>query len=175
MRCNDLKFQKTMVQEKMERLTGEDLKFFYGILVYYEHNAGDKDKKASYKSSITEKYPNRPSRNKLFKKYEIEVKGKVEGEIRYDNIEQEIADDNWDKNKIKMTVASNENKIIAFLRHVRNAFAHIRVYVRDDEYVMYDYDMSEKKITMYGRVDKQYIREVIEEIEPEFKMLFQDS
>ena len=111
----------------------------------------------------------------LFKKYEIEVKGKVEGEIRYDNIEQEIADDNWDKNKIKMTVASNENKIIAFLRHVRNAFAHIRVYVRDDEYVMYDYDMSEKKITMYGRVDKQYIREVIEEIEPEFKMLFQDS
>lgn len=165
-----------MAQEKMERLTGEDLKFFYGILVYYEHNAGDKDKKASYKSSIIEKkYPNRPSRNKLFKKYEIEVKGKVEGEIRYDNIEQEIADDNWDKNKIKMTVASNENKIIAFIKHIRNAFAHIHVYVRDDEYVMYDYDMAEKKITMYGRADKQCVKKIIEEIEPEFKTLFQDS
>ncbi len=50
----------------------------------------------------------------------------------------------------------------AFFKHIRNAFAHGNIYKKNNMYIIKD--VYRKKITMYGYVGQNLIKELIEVI-----------
>lgn len=55
----------------------------------------------------------------------------------------------------------NNNKAIAFFRHLRNAFTHYHIGLSGEYYYMKDFYSDNKTVTMIGKVHTQTFRELI--------------
>ena len=63
------------------------------------------------------------------------------------------------ENKVFLSLCEKEDKAMAFLRHLRNAFAHYRICSTGNYYCMKDVDKG--KTTMIGKIDKNLFHELI--------------
>ena len=68
-----------------------------------------------------------------------------------------------DKNKVVFTQYTSV--CACFIRHIRNAFAHGLIRKERNVYTIIDYDKKRKKQTMYGRINKELLPKLIEEME----------
>ncbi len=69
--------------------------------------------------------------------------------------------EHFEKNKI--IFKQRDSICVCFIRHVRNAFAHGLITKEKNIYTIIDYD--KKKLTMYGRINKELLSELIKEME----------
>ncbi len=64
------------------------------------------------------------------------------------------------ENKIILSLYENEDKAMALLRHLRNAFAHYRISSSSNYYCLKDVDKG--NTTMIGKIDKRIFHHLIE-------------
>lgn len=111
---------------------------------------------------------------KLLYKYEKEIKNDSKG-FDFKKINKFLKSNLIDLDyKNPVVEHSKKNKIIfaqyksvcvCFIRHIRNAFAHGLIIKNKNIYTIIDCDKKQKKLTMYGKINKELLPQLIEAME----------